>query len=214
MRPPQDPSKLFTLYGLKRPDDNVIRYIGITCRKLSYRLGLHLTAKGANPHKDRWIAKMHPLVPEIVPYVVCLTKEEACDLEIFVIAGLRNAGHPLVNISSGGEATFAGMKHSAEAKEKIGLANLGRIHTAENNEKNRRASLGNRGRLNRPIPLEKRKKHTKTGSSQFLGVCWNKSREMWDASVFFQGKRIRFGRFETEIQASEAYIEGIKSLHE
>lgn len=53
---------------------------------------------------------MKPLKPEIVPYAVGLSFEEACDLEIFVIRELREAGFDLLNVSPGGDAPLAGQK--------------------------------------------------------------------------------------------------------
>lgn len=168
MRHPQDPAKLFTLYGLKRPDENISRYVGITCHKLSIRLGRHVSAKGVNPHKDRWIAKMLPLVPEIVPYAVCLTREEACDLEVFVIAGLRNIGHPLINVSFGGEANMLGMKHSLAAKEKMSSAHIGRKVPPD---VRKRISVALTGTVRGPMSPE----HRKNLSNALLGtVSWNK----------------------------------------
>jgi len=125
----------YTLYGLKRPDEDTIRYIGITCSDLGLRLSQHISARGKNPHKENWIAKMLPLRPEIIPYAVGLTKDEACELEIFVIQKLRDAGHNLLNVSFGGESGSYGIKRSIETCRRISQSQIGKILSKETREK-------------------------------------------------------------------------------
>lgn len=126
---PPDQSKLFTLYGLKRPDDNVIRYIGITCQRLPARLSGHISdASKKKYHKDFWVSKMAPLRPEIISYAVELSLEEACELERFVIQELRKTRPSLTNISDGGTAPMLGRKHTQEAREAMSVARTGDKH--------------------------------------------------------------------------------------
>lgn len=158
MEPRSPQAKTFTLYGLKHPDENIIRYVGITCEGIQRRLRRHLHAsgKGSNPHKDRWVAKMSPLRPDIFPYAVELTFEEACYLEKYVLKNLRAAGHDLINIAEGGEAgpRNAGEKHylwgkkrSVESRQKTSLSLLG--------NKN---AVGNTNCRGKTIPLKVRLK--------------------------------------------------------
>lgn len=51
----------------------------------------------------------------------------------------------------------------------------------------------------------KSKMKTKKTSSKFKGVCWDKSRNKWIASICLYGKRKTIGRFNSEIEAAKAY---------
>lgn len=124
-------NKPFTLYGLRRPDDDQIRYIGITCQSLRRRLYRHCGEKENNLKKDRWIGEMLPLRPEIIPYAVGLTKEEACDVEVAVISGLRKIGFDLLNITNGGQSGFAGRAFTPEHCAKLSAALKGKAFTQE-----------------------------------------------------------------------------------
>jgi hypothetical protein len=44
-------------------------------------------------------------------------------------------------------------------------------------------------------------------SSQYKGVCWDKKANKWRASIFFNGKKLHLGSFNSEIEASRKYIE-------
>lgn len=95
-------TKTFSIYGLKSPEGEV-RYIGATSRPLSERLQRHLyDTYRSNQQKAKWILSMRPAIPEIVPFCVGLTPDEAGELEIFFIREFRNAGHPLLNVHKGG----------------------------------------------------------------------------------------------------------------
>lgn len=59
-----------------------------------------------------------------------------------------------------------------------------RTVTASQNEMNKKPSLG---------------------SSQYKGVCWDKSRKRWRASITFNGKQKRLGDFKIEKEAAKAY---------
>lgn len=135
--------RAFTLYGLRRPDDKIIRYIGITCRTLKARLNAHLFRRGQNVHKDSWIKKMFPLKPEIVPFATDLDFEAACELEISCIQKLKFLGFDLINVSLGGTAPMLGLSHSKEAREKISEAGRGRIFSVETRK---RISISNMGK--------------------------------------------------------------------
>ena len=48
------------------------------------------------------------------------------------------------------------------------------------------------------------RKHIKS-SSIHTGVCWDKSRNKWVSHIYLNGKLKHIGRFENELDASEAY---------
>lgn len=110
------------------------------------RLRRHLT-ETEDSHKNRWFKKLlreESIKPEIVPYCVGLSHEEAKSLEIEVIRCLRESGFNLVNSTDGGDgvtmtpetrakigAAHAGKIISPEARAKISAANTGKKHTPE-----------------------------------------------------------------------------------
>jgi hypothetical protein len=53
----------------------------------------------------------------------------------------------------------------------------------------------------------------KNGSSQFLGVYFNKEKSAWDSQLKHNEKRIWVGRFKTEIEAAKAYDEAARKYH-
>jgi len=55
------------------------------------------------------------------------------------------------------------------------------------------------------------KKHIKS-SSEYTGVCWDKSRNKWISHIYINGKNKYLGRFENELDASNAYESALKNL--
>ena len=58
---------------------------------------------------------------------------------------------------------------------------------------------------------ENSSKDTK-GSSQYTGVCWDKSRKKWLSCITINGKLKYLGRFKDETKAAEAYQIALKNL--
>jgi len=54
----------------------------------------------------------------------------------------------------------------------------------------------------------------KAPTSKFTGVCWDKSRNKWFASIKIDSKQKNLGRFDCEIEASNAYLSKLKQLNE
>ena len=50
------------------------------------------------------------------------------------------------------------------------------------------------------------------GTSQYKGVCWDKSNKKWLVSIQYNGKRINLGRFTNEIEAAKIYDQKAKNL--
>jgi len=55
------------------------------------------------------------------------------------------------------------------------------------------------------------KKHIKS-SSEYVGVCWNKSKSKWQSQIRIGSKKKFLGYFIDELQASEAYQKALSKL--
>jgi hypothetical protein len=77
----------------------------------------------------------------IVRSMLCRSEQYALDLEIRMIAALRNAGVKLVNRTDGGEGA-SGLKHSDETRAKMSAAKTGRIVSDETIAKMSAAHIG------------------------------------------------------------------------
>lgn len=58
-----------------------------------------------------------------------------------------------------------------------------------------------------------RHQRTKTGTSKYKGVSWDKNRNKWTANIMSDYKEKKIGRFDSEIEAAKAYDEKAKELH-
>jgi len=59
----------------------------------------------------------------------------------------------------------------------------------------------------------KSSKPNKNGSSGVKGVCWNGSREQWQARLYFKGKNYFLGRFNTKEEATRARKKAERKLY-
>jgi hypothetical protein len=55
-------------------------------------------------------------------------------------------------------------------------------------------------------------KDKKKGTSKYVGVNLDKTRNKWISQITINGKNVFLGRFKTEIEASEAYQNKLKTL--
>lgn len=55
-------------------------------------------------------------------------------------------------------------------------------------------------------------KDIKNKTSRFTGVTWDKTRKKWETRYKIGKKQFYIGRFDSEIEAAEAYAEKIKNL--
>ena len=50
-------------------------------------------------------------------------------------------------------------------------------------------------------------------SSKHIGVCWDKENKKWISTIRINGKRIFLGRYEKELEASNAYKKKLKEIN-
>ncbi len=120
----------FYVYRHLKATDKTVFYIG---------KGSGARAKSASGRNRHWhnIVKKHGYLVEIAQD--CLTNQEACDLEIALIAPLRQQ---LCNIASGGQAGLTGMPLKDEHKNKLRIAKLGKKQKPEHAARSASAKLG------------------------------------------------------------------------
>lgn len=70
-------------------------------------------------------------------------------------------------------------------------------HINHNRLDNRRSNL----RICKPAENAWNRTHKPRGSSKYRGVCWDKSRNKWRATIVVNKKYITIGRFKTEKEA-------------
>jgi hypothetical protein len=135
------------LYQHIRLDTGEIFYIGIGQPGRAER-------RGRNKY---WNNIVNKAGYRVVVIEDCLTWEQACEIEIMLIAhyGRRDLGKgPLVNLTNGGDGSF-GYKHTSEAITKISAARKGRPRTAETTAEWRaKMSAAMKGRTRPPRSTE------------------------------------------------------------
>jgi len=165
---------LYTLYVLKCPDTNVVRYVGITSQKLETRLYNHLRKKKDNLYKDNWVALLAKLNkrPTIEGLCFNLTKNEACKLEIETIKKYRaKKGKKLINILPGGvlPPNHTGKKRTFTKEHKKKISNSCKGRRAHN--KGKKMSTAQKRNLS-----EARKKISATLEWKALRKTWSLAR--------------------------------------
>jgi hypothetical protein len=112
---------IYILFDPRYPKD--VRYVGKTSKLLCQRLSAHLCAK-KDTHVVRWIKKIRreghtPIIREIE----CGTDANWQNREQYWIAWHREHGHPLCNLTDGGDG---GLNPSPETREKMSAAKRGK----------------------------------------------------------------------------------------
>jgi len=122
-----DAMSKYLIYGLVDPRTLMVRYVGKSANGMK-RPKMHKRESGHNQHKDRWIAQMRA---EGLDFEIVMLQESSAETlssdERWWIAYGRAIAWPLTNLTDGGEGgvTFAGRKHSVEARAKMSAARLG-----------------------------------------------------------------------------------------
>lgn len=122
------PTKPWSIYVLRDPRTNEIRYVGFTAETLRRRLGRHLSdaTLKRKTHCHRWILALRSL--ELIPSIEAIEQgsgPEWANVEQKWISFYRNNGTRLTNLTDGGEGGHGSRKRyltheqlSAMAKER------------------------------------------------------------------------------------------------
>ena len=113
-------------------------------------------------------------------------------------------GYLTVDFNKNNRKTF--MVHKIVATAFLGVSDLHVNHKNSDRNDNR---LENLEYVNRRENNTHRFKNKNT-TSKFTGVCWDKSRGKWFSSIKINGKRINLGRFNTELEAHNAYLKALE----
>lgn len=113
-------SRKFTIYALMAPNSDIVRYIGITVKPLSRRLREHILAanRGDRRYLYNWIRSITPETPEIWE----IEQTEDREQEKFWIKKFREEGHPITNLTGGGDGAPLGHNFTPEHRAKISAA--------------------------------------------------------------------------------------------
>lgn len=114
-----------TIYGLCDPVTGELRYVGKTTQLLRIRLSQHARSR-RRAHLTSWIRSLSKR-PSI--FAIEEVDDDGCEAERHHIAAFKALGARLVNHTPGGEGN-PGLRHTEEAKRKIGAASKGNKYAA------------------------------------------------------------------------------------
>lgn len=118
------------IYALVDPRDQQVRYIGKTIH-VNKRLKQHLKDK-CKSYKTHWIKNLS--ANDLLPLFVLLDEVEHNSWDFWerhYISLYRSWGFNLTNANFGGDGVMQYMRHTPEAKLKIGAAGKGRVKSPE-----------------------------------------------------------------------------------
>lgn len=151
-----------SLYTLSLDSDiSNIRYVGITkYEDVTKRLRAHRDKAGkVNRPVADWIAK-HGDKVVITKLEGGLTWGKACEMEITLIANLRESGFNLLNMTDGGDGSY-GIMQSMETRQKRSKSLQGHLVSDETKNKISKANTGKR----RSPEAKKKMSEAKLGKS-------------------------------------------------
>lgn len=144
------------IYGLYDPKDCIVRYVGQTVHKPSYRLNNHIAEAKRGEYSNRknnWIRSIlnEGRQPEMMILEEVQDVDKLDNAEIFHIAQLRDCGFDLTNASTGGGVSSRGVVHSAETRKKMSEVQRARIAADPNaKEKFRQAWFNSPNKVDPP----------------------------------------------------------------
>lgn len=137
-------SETWSVYALVDSRDIYsVRYIGITNSPRD-RLGMHYSqAKREGWKKSRWIQSVLAADASVLMWIFAeqLSQTDAKRMEISLIAGYRDLGFRLMNLTDGGDGV-QGVKQSAETRAKKSAAMTGKKKSREQVERMRASKTG------------------------------------------------------------------------
>lgn len=122
----------FYIYIHSRVSDGRVFYVGKGTGRRAYN---------RSDRSDYWknIVNKHGLKIEIVARMT--SEIDAFEHEKELIRFYRTQGHPLCNLTDGGDGS-SGYSHTEQSREKISLTNTGKKRTPEQNKRNSDARIG------------------------------------------------------------------------
>lgn len=132
--------KCFKIYCLKSSEDKeLIRYIGLTIKKLQTRLNEHLSeSKNLKTHKDKWIQSVLKSNNKVIIELIddeSISFDELKEKEISYIKLLKSFGCKLVNGTKGGDGSI-GFKHTEKTKILNGIRKSKKVFMFDYKTKN------------------------------------------------------------------------------
>lgn len=159
------------VYALCDPFTGDRKYIGKSANPAA-RLRAHMAdARLKNwTHKTHWINSLHEK-PELTVLEWCDSEVAASECERRWIQRHRDAGANLTNATDGGEGQ-PGLRHTAETKSRMSIANSGRVVTEETRAKIRAGHIGKQHALGKKHSEEARERHrlAAMGKGPFRGM--------------------------------------------
>jgi len=208
------------IYGLCDPDTGELRYVG-KADNPEKRVISHLTeaARGKNrSHRGNWLRSL--LAQSKSPRLVVLLNVAKTEWQFWerdLIKFFRDAGANLVNETDGGDGVLdmtgvvrakirAGLKKKFETdpeyRLQMRLKNVGKTQSSETIERRAKKLRGKiRSEASRLKYAASKQGVKRAGSSQYVGVNWNKRLQKWCA--VFNTRHL--GVFECEESAARAY---------
>jgi len=107
------------------------------------------------------------------------------------------------NSTRGGQG-INGYKHKKETRIKLSKSRKGKNNPNYGNKRSKESKQKISGK-NNPMYGKNAQLKTPARKGKFKGVCWDKSKQKWAASIEYKRKRYYLGRFDLEVEAARAY---------
>ena len=141
------------IYYLKDPSINLVRYVGkaidLHRRYLDHLSESNDITKGG--YKHNWVRSLlQKNVKPVMGLITITDNDNWQEQECYWIKYFRDKGHPVTNLSDGGEKTlgFTGHQHSEESKQKIAEKSKGHTLSKESRKKLSDSKMGHVGAMN------------------------------------------------------------------
>lgn len=160
--------RTFKIYALLEPDEDVVRYVGMTITDLRWRLYAHVKKnKRWKTPRELWVKNLldQGKLPRIKLIEETESKDDAINLERYWINHYRKISGDLLNVADvgpNGGVVCIGTKHTDEHKKKISDATKGKKVRPETIERIRQYQL-NRPKEHTEKIRQSRKECLKTG---------------------------------------------------